>query len=96
MSKPCPIQKQIENSSETIANLRERIHRMEKRLIDACPGEDVQPEVDELRDIKRLLEDNEQKLYKLHRENSKSFAIAACLFFICFLVYGVYVLLNGA
>ncbi|EDS44846.1 conserved hypothetical protein [Culex quinquefasciatus] len=89
----------IETSNETIASLRERIKRVERRLIDAGPGEDAydRPEVEELVAIKKLLEDNEQKLHKLHKENSKSFAIAACLFFVCFLIYGIYVLLtNGA
>lgn len=49
----------------------------------------------ELKEISKLLETNEEQLKKMHKENSKSFAVAACLFFICFLVYGLYVLVNG-
>ncbi|XP_058835506.1 uncharacterized protein LOC131692464 [Topomyia yanbarensis] len=97
MSKPCAIQKQIESSNETITSLRERIRKMERRLDDPELPEERREEVKlEISEIKKLLQTNEEMLHKLHKENSKSFAIAACLFFICFLIYGIYVLLNGA
>ncbi|XP_055607607.1 uncharacterized protein LOC129755243 [Uranotaenia lowii] len=97
MSRPCAIQEQIETSSETIANLRNRIRKMEYHLEDHnISDERRQQIVFELDEIKKLLKTNEEMLHKLHRENSRSFAIAACLFFICFLVYGIYVLLMNS
>ncbi|XP_035787278.1 uncharacterized protein LOC118464214 [Anopheles albimanus] len=95
--KPCPIQQEIEATNETIAGLRERLRRMERNLNDPNLAEDRKRELSlELKEIAKLLETNEQLLHKMHKENSKSFAVAACLFFICFLVYGLYVLVNGA
>uniref|UniRef100_A0A182FCH4 Coiled-coil domain-containing protein 167 n=1 Tax=Anopheles albimanus TaxID=7167 RepID=A0A182FCH4_ANOAL len=87
----------IEATNETIAGLRERLRRMERNLNDPNLAEDRKRELSlELKEIAKLLETNEQLLHKMHKENSKSFAVAACLFFICFLVYGLYVLVNGA
>uniref|UniRef100_A0A182NKR5 Coiled-coil domain-containing protein 167 n=1 Tax=Anopheles dirus TaxID=7168 RepID=A0A182NKR5_9DIPT len=94
--EPCPLQKQIEISNDTIASLRERVRRMEGKLNDPTLPEERKREMSlELMEITKLLETNEEQLKKLHKENSKSFAVAACLFFICFLVYGLYVLVNG-
>uniref|UniRef100_A0A182IT56 Coiled-coil domain-containing protein 167 n=1 Tax=Anopheles atroparvus TaxID=41427 RepID=A0A182IT56_ANOAO len=94
--KPCPIQQEIVTTNETIAGLRERVRRMEENLTDPSLPEDRKREISlELKEISKLLETNEELLKKMHKENSKSFAVAACLFFICFLVYGLYVLVNG-
>ncbi|XP_058120964.1 uncharacterized protein LOC131281883 [Anopheles ziemanni] len=94
--KPCPIQQEIVTTNETIAGLRERVRRMEQNLTDPNLPEDRRRELSlELKEISKLLETNEELLKKMHKENSKSFAVAACLFFICFLVYGLYVLVNG-
>lgn len=94
--KQCPIQLEIETTNETIAGLRERVRRMEQNLNDPDLPEDRRRELSlELKEIAKLLETNEELLKKMHKENSKSFAVAACLFFICFLVYGLYVLVNG-
>uniref|UniRef100_A0A182P249 Coiled-coil domain-containing protein 167 n=1 Tax=Anopheles epiroticus TaxID=199890 RepID=A0A182P249_9DIPT len=94
--QPCPLQKQIQTTSDTIASLRERVRRMERNLNDPSLPEDRKREMWlELKEIGKLLETNEQQLKQMHKENSKSFAVAACLFFICFLVYGLYVLVNG-
>uniref|UniRef100_A0AAG5DE29 Coiled-coil domain-containing protein 167 n=1 Tax=Anopheles atroparvus TaxID=41427 RepID=A0AAG5DE29_ANOAO len=94
--KPCPIQQEIVATNETIAGLRERVRRMEQNLTDPSLPEDRKREISlELKEISKLLETNEELLKKMHKENSKSFAVAACLFFICFLVYGLYVLVNG-
>uniref|UniRef100_A0A182UZK4 Coiled-coil domain-containing protein 167 n=1 Tax=Anopheles merus TaxID=30066 RepID=A0A182UZK4_ANOME len=94
--KPCPLQKEIQTTSDTIASLRERVKRMERNLNDPRLPEERRREMAlELKEISKLLETNEEQLKKMHKENSKSFAVAACLFFICFLVYGLYVLVNG-
>lgn len=49
----------------------------------------------EINEIKKLLNTNKELLSVLHKENSKSFALTACLVFVCFLVYGVYVMIYG-
>ncbi|RLU15478.1 hypothetical protein DMN91_012472 [Ooceraea biroi] len=48
----------------------------------------------ELEEVKEVLRRNEEKLQSLRKENSKSFMVAACLVFLCFLVYGVYVMIT--
>ncbi|XP_035907685.1 uncharacterized protein LOC118510226 [Anopheles stephensi] len=94
--EPCPLQKEIQTTNDTIAALRERVRRMERNLNDPTLPEERRRELSlELKEIAKLLETNEEQLKKMHKENSKSFAVAACLFFICFLVYGLYVLVNG-
>uniref|UniRef100_A0A182WJQ4 Coiled-coil domain-containing protein 167 n=1 Tax=Anopheles minimus TaxID=112268 RepID=A0A182WJQ4_9DIPT len=92
----CAFQKQIQATNDTMASLRERIQRLERSLNDPNLPEDRRRELSlELKEIGKLLETTEEQLKKMHKENSKSFAVAACLFFICFLVYGLYVLVNG-
>ncbi|XP_053675162.1 uncharacterized protein LOC128725444 [Anopheles nili] len=92
----CSYQKQIDVTNDTIASLRERLRRMEQKLNDPALPEDRRREMSlELKEINKLLETNEEQLKLMHKENSKTFVVAACLFFICFLVYGLYVLVNG-
>lgn len=50
----------------------------------------------EINEVKKLLSTNKDMLANLHKENSKSFALTACLVFACFLIYGVYVMIYGA
>lgn len=47
----------------------------------------------ELEEVKEVLKRNEEKLQNLRKENSKSFMVAACLVFLCFLFYGVYMMI---
>lgn len=49
----------------------------------------------DLAEIKKLLEKNEEVLKSLHKENSKSFVLAVLIMFLCFLVYGVYMMFWG-
>ncbi|KYN13420.1 hypothetical protein ALC57_14433, partial [Trachymyrmex cornetzi] len=49
----------------------------------------------ELEEVKEVLRRNEKELQNLRNENSKSFMIAACLIFVCFLIYGTYLLIFG-
>ncbi|KYN36238.1 hypothetical protein ALC56_09198, partial [Trachymyrmex septentrionalis] len=49
----------------------------------------------ELEEVKEVLRRNEKELQNLRKENSKSFMIAACLVFVCFLIYGTYLLIFG-
>lgn len=47
----------------------------------------------ELEEVKEVLKKNEEQLKSLRKENSKSFMIALCLGFLCFLFYGVYLMI---
>ena len=87
---------QIESSNEIISTLMQRIQSMESCLKD--PNiESVKRKIieTELNEIKKLLTTNKELLSKLHKDNSKSFALTACLVFLCFLVYGIYVMIYG-
>lgn len=49
----------------------------------------------ELIEIRKLLEKNEDILSKLHKENSKTFVFAVLIMFLCFLIYGIYVMMYS-
>lgn len=49
----------------------------------------------ELQEMRKLLATNEDHLSNLHRENRRSFAVAASLFFVIFLIYGLYLMFFG-
>jgi len=49
----------------------------------------------ELEEVKAVLRRNEKELQSLRKENSKSFMVVVCLIFICFLLYGVYVMITN-
>lgn len=81
---------------ETIQALTIRI----KTLEAALDSEDVPPEKQEdleleLADIRKVLDASKEKLTALQHKNRQSFIVAAILFFICFLVYGIYVMVVG-
>lgn len=75
---------------DRIVSLEERLKTPESLPLD----KKIQME-SELKEIKKLLTTNKELLSKLHKENSKSFAVAACLIFFTFLIYGVYVMMYG-
>lgn len=71
-----------------------------KSLEAALDSEDVQPDKRddlelELADIKKVLEASREQLTALQKKNRQSFMVAAILFFICFLLYGLYVMVVG-
>lgn len=73
-----------------------RITALEERLKSPELPNDKKTAMEmELVEIKKLLTTNKTLLTSLHKENSKSFALAASLIFICFLIYGVYVMIYG-
>lgn len=88
---------QITSSNDTITSLLQRIEDLEISLKSPkLPEENRKIVETELIEIKKLLHTNKELLTKLHKENSKSFALTACLVFACFLCYGVYVMIYGA
>lgn len=48
-----------------------------------------------LEEIKEVLKKNEEKLKHLRKENTKSFMVAGSLVFLCFLFYGLYLMIYG-
>ncbi|XP_046815238.1 uncharacterized protein LOC124422603 [Vespa crabro] len=78
--------------------LKESLHRVEvieKRLkTKLLTIENRERLENELEEVKTVLKINEQKLYGLRKENTRSFMIAASIIFICFLIYGLYCMFN--
>lgn len=86
----------IRDMEGTIEDLTIRM----KSLEAALDSEDVQPDKRddlelELADIKKVLEASREQLTALQKKNRQSFMVAAILFFICFLLYGLYVMVVG-
>lgn len=46
-------------------------------------------------DVKHLLSQNESELRGLHKENSKTFAVAVIIMFFAFLIYGIYKMITN-
>lgn len=88
---------QISNANDTIEQLMQRIDLLESSLKSPNLADDKRKIMEtEINEIKKLLGTNKDLLADLHKENSKSFALTASLVFVCFLVYGVYVMVYGA
>ncbi|PNF32058.1 hypothetical protein B7P43_G05746 [Cryptotermes secundus] len=49
----------------------------------------------ELADVRSLLTENESELRRLHKENSKTFAVAVIIMFFAFLMYGIYIMVTN-
>ncbi|CAD7080775.1 unnamed protein product [Hermetia illucens] len=95
-SHSCPITNQIESINDSITSLTLRIRSLEDMLDHPNLPENKRIEVEtELVEIKKLIDTNKEVLASLHKENRKSFLVAACLMFVCFFVYGVYCMLSN-
>lgn len=96
MNKQCPIQSQITLANDTIQGLMTRVESLEKRLQSQDLDQNKKSAIEnELVEIKKLLSTNKTHLSSLHKENTRSFMIAACLMFLTFLLYGIYVMTYG-
>lgn len=86
----------IRDMEETIQALTIRCKSLEAAVdLDDLPEEKQQDLELELADIRKVLEASKTSLVALQKKNRQSFIVAAILFFICFLVYGIYVLFVG-
>lgn len=84
---------QILLAKETIESLEKRVKVMENNVDNPDISDEKKKLImTELVEIKKLLDRNTELLSKLHKENSKSFVVAVIIFFLCFLIYGVYVM----
>jgi len=86
----------MEHVEESLKDTLHRVEVIERKLkTKLLTTENRERLENELEEVKEVLRQNEKELQNLRKENSKSFMIAACLVFVCFLLYGIYVLIFG-
>lgn len=80
----------------TIEDLTIRMKSLEAALDSEDVSAEKQDDLElELADIRKVLEASKEQLTGLQKKNRQSFVLAAILFFLCFLIYGVYVMWVG-
>lgn len=80
----------------TIEDLTIRMKSLEAALdSDDVPQEKQEDLELELADIRKVLDASKEQLTALQKKNRQSFVLAAVLFFLCFLIYGIYVMTVG-
>ncbi|KAM0736396.1 hypothetical protein ACS0PU_010357 [Formica fusca] len=86
----------MEHVEESLKDTLYRVEVIEKKLkTKLLTTENRERLENELEEVKEVLRRNEKKLQSLRKENSKSFMVAACLIFVCFLLYGIYLMIFG-
>ncbi|EGI63558.1 hypothetical protein G5I_08076 [Acromyrmex echinatior] len=86
----------MEHVEESLKDTLYRVEAIERKLkTKLLTTENREKLENELEEVKEVLRRNEKELQNLRKENSKSFMIAACLIFVCFLIYGTYLLIFG-
>lgn len=84
----------MEHVEESLKDTLYRVEVIEKKLkTKLLTTENRERLENELEEVKEVLRRNEKKLQNLRKENSKSFMVAACLIFVCFLLYGIYLMI---
>ncbi|XP_050452497.1 uncharacterized protein LOC126852058 [Cataglyphis hispanica] len=84
----------MEHVEESLKDTLYRVEVIEKKLkTKLLTTENRERLENELEEVKEVLRRNEKKLQNLRKENSKSFMVAACLIFVCFLLYGMYLMI---
>ncbi|XP_077272013.1 uncharacterized protein LOC143902733 isoform X1 [Temnothorax americanus] len=81
-----------ESLKETLHKVEVIKRKLETKLLSAESRERLE---NELYEIKKVLGRNEKELQSLRKENAKSFMITVCLVFVCFLFYGIYLMIFG-
>lgn len=80
----------------TIEDLTIRMKSLEAALDSDDVPQDKQEDLElELADIRKVLDASKEQLTALQKKNRQSFVLAAVLFFLCFLIYGIYVMTVG-
>lgn len=67
--------------------------RLKTKLLTMESREELETKLEE---IKEVLRKNEDKLKSLRKQNTRSFMVAACIVFACFLLYGLYSMFYGS
>ncbi|XP_052860849.1 uncharacterized protein LOC128267930 [Anopheles cruzii] len=89
-------EREFQSLNDVFDGLQRRMRNLEDQMESPNPSDVRMKEYwDELTELRLQLAENRQKVEKMQNKRFNSFAVAACLFFICFLVYGLYVLVNG-
>lgn len=84
----------MEHVEETLKDTLYRVEVIERKLkTKLLTVENRERLENELEEVKEVLRRNEKELQNLRKENSKSFMITVCLVFVCFLFYGVYLMI---
>lgn len=86
----------MEHVEESLKDTLYRVEVIERKLkTKLLTAENREKLENELEGVKEVLKRNEKELQSLRKENSKSFMITVCLVFVCFLFYGVYLMIFG-
>ncbi|XP_011871090.1 PREDICTED: uncharacterized protein LOC105563795 [Vollenhovia emeryi] len=86
----------MEHVEESLKDTLYRVNVIERKLkTKLLTTENRERLENELEEVKEVLERNEKELQSLRKENSKTFMITACLVFVCFLFYGIYMMTFG-
>ncbi|KAL6263281.1 hypothetical protein P5V15_006081 [Pogonomyrmex californicus] len=94
MTRNDTIISKMEHVEESLKDTLYRVEVIERKLkTKLLNAEDREKLEGELEEVKKVLRRNEKELQSLRKENSKSFMITACLVFVCFLFYGIYLMI---
>lgn len=86
----------MEQAEESLKDNLYRVEVIEKKLkTKLLTTENRERLENELEEVKQVLRQNEKELQNLRKENSQSFMITVYLVFVCFLFYGVYLMIFG-
>ncbi|XP_055378836.1 uncharacterized protein LOC129610322 [Condylostylus longicornis] len=92
----CPISKQIAEAEDTIVGLKNRVRGLEDLLESRDLDDEQRDSLEkELIEIRNILDHNREALKGLHKQNTKSFIVAGCVIFVCFLIYGIYCIIYN-
>lgn len=92
----CSIISEIEKAEQSIKTCFYRVEVLEKNLKSHFISTEKRERLEkELADVKSLLTENESELRRLHKENSKTFAVAVIIMFFAFLMYGIYIMVTN-
>lgn len=92
----CSIVSEIEKVEQSVRACFYKVEALEKNLKSRYISMKERERLEkELEDVKSLLSQNESELRSLHKENSKTFAVAVIIMFFAFLIYGIYVMITN-
>ncbi|XP_029055533.1 uncharacterized protein LOC114882733 [Osmia bicornis bicornis] len=96
MARNETIMTKIQKVEDTLKDSMYKVDVLEKKLRTKLLTIESREQLEtKLEEIKGVLKKNEEKLKYLRKENTKSFMVAGSLVFICFLLYGLYLMIYG-
>ncbi|GJQ79592.1 hypothetical protein Trydic_g16434 [Trypoxylus dichotomus] len=88
----CSLMKEISKTEDAIKLCRARVSNLENKLRE-IDNDDLRRE---LQEVQKLLNTNEDLLHSLHKRNTGSFIFGAVIVLIIFIVWMLYILVNGS